>query len=312
MARTLSRMRAAVIDMGTNSTRLLIADVAGGEIVELERLMTITRLGAHVDRDHRLAETSMGRTRKVVTDYVERARAMNADVIFASATSAVRDSNNGEAFMASLARDLGIAARVLSGDEEARATFRGVTSAQLTTEPTAVIDVGGGSTEIVVGQGTHVLGAVSLQAGCVRATERWLSEDRVGPEQMTIARQEIDLLLDRHLPPDLAKTVVGEPIAVAGTATTLAALDLKLPGYDAERIHGHRVDRDVVATWIAKLAPLTAAERHSLYPAIESGRAALIVGGSIVLLAALDALYADGYVASERDILHGLVLGLAS
>jgi exopolyphosphatase/guanosine-5'-triphosphate,3'-diphosphate pyrophosphatase len=122
-------MRAAVIDMGTNSTRLLIADVAGGEIVELERLMTITRLGAHVDRDQRLAETSMGRTRKVVTDYVERARAMNADVIFASATSAVRDSNNGEAFMASLARDLGIAARVLSGDEEARATFRGVTSA---------------------------------------------------------------------------------------------------------------------------------------------------------------------------------------
>ena len=305
-------MRAAVIDMGTNSTRLLIADVAGGEIVELERLMTITRLGAHVDRDHRLAETSMGRTRKVVTDYVERARSLNADVIFASATSAVRDSNNGEAFMASLARDLGIAARVLSGDEEARATFRGVTSAHPASEPTAVIDVGGGSTEIVVGQGNQILGAVSLQAGCVRATERWLSEDRVGPDQMTIARQEIDLLLDRHLPPDLAKAVVGEPIAVAGTATTLAAIELGLPGYDSAKIHGQRVRRDAIATWIAKLAPLTAEQRRAAHPAIEIGRAPVIIGGALVLLAMLDALHADAYIASERDILHGLALGLAA
>jgi exopolyphosphatase/guanosine-5'-triphosphate,3'-diphosphate pyrophosphatase len=158
-------MRVGVIDMGTNSTRILLADVQDGEIHELERLLTITRLGANVDRDGRLAETAMGRTRKAVTGYVERARELGCDVIFASATSAVRDAANGEAFMHALSRDLGIPARTLSGDEEARATFRGVTSAQPTEGKTAVIDVGGGSTEIVVGRGTDVLGAVSLQAG---------------------------------------------------------------------------------------------------------------------------------------------------
>ncbi len=305
-------MRAAVIDMGTNSTRLLVADVVDGAMTEIERLLTTTRLGAHVDRDGRLSEAAMGRTRKVVDGYVERARGLNADVIFASATSAVRDSNNGEAFVSALARDFGIAARVLSGEEEARATFRGVTSAQPADEPTAVIDVGGGSTEIVVGHGTTVLGAVSLQTGCVRTTERWLSEDRVGPDQLTLAREGIDREIERHLPPDFAAKVTTEPIAVAGTATTLAALDLKLPGYDAGRIHGHRVDRDAITTWIAKLAPLTSAERHATYPVIDTGRASLIVGGSIVLLATLDALYASGFVASERDILHGLVLGLAA
>ncbi len=305
-------MRAAVIDMGTNSTRLLVADVDGTDMREVERILMITRLGAHVDRDRRLGESAMGRTRKAVEGYVARARELNADVIFASATSAVRDSANGEAFMQSLARDLGIAARVLTGDEEARATFRGVTSAQPSDQATAVIDVGGGSTEIVVGEGASVLGAVSLQAGCVRATERWLGENQVGPDQMTTAREEIDRLLDRHLSPELVGLVTSEPVAVAGTATTLAALDLDLPGYDAERIHGHRVDRDTVSMWIVKLAPLTAEQRCATYPAIDRGRAPMIIGGAIVLLATLDALNATGFVASERDILHGLALGMAA
>ncbi|MGI9117787.1 MAG: hypothetical protein ACR2JV_09180 [Gaiellales bacterium] len=305
-------MRVGVIDMGTNSTRLLLADVEGGEIRELDRVLTITRLGAHVDRDGRLAETAMGRTRKAVTGYVEQARAANCDVIFASATSAVRDSANGEAFMHALARDLGIPARVLSGDEEARATFRGVTSAQPSEGTTAVIDVGGGSTEVVLGRDGEVLGAVSLQAGCVRMTERWLNEDAVGPDRLTVAREEIDNLLDRHLPPELLQPLDADPIAVAGTATTLAAIELGLPGYDSERIHGQRVSRDAVATWIAKLAPLTADQRRAMHPAIEIGRAPLIIGGALVLLAVLDALQADAYVASERDILHGLALGLAA
>ncbi len=305
-------MRVAVIDMGTNSTRLLIADVESGAVQEVERYLTITRLGAHVDRDARLSEQAMGRTRKTVGEYVERAREKSADVIFASATSAVRDARNGEQFMHALARDFGIAARTLTGDEEARATFRGVASSVIAEGPLAVIDVGGGSTEIVVGEGDAVLGAVSLQAGCVRATERWLSEDAVGPDQMTTAREEVDGLLDRHLPAELVAAATAEPVAVAGTATTLAALDLGLPGYDAERIHGHRVDRDAVSMWIVKLAPMTAEQRHARYPAIDRGRAPLIIGGSIVLLAALDALEADGFTASERDILHGLALGIAA
>lgn len=305
-------MRVGVIDMGTNSTRLLIADVQDGAIRELERLLTITRLGAHVDRDRRLGESAMGRTRKAVDGYVERARALSCDVIFASATSAVRDAANGEAFMHALQRDLGIAARTLSGDEEARATFRGVTSSMPGDGSTAVIDVGGGSTEVVRGEGDRVSGAVSLQAGCVRMTERWLGENAVGPDQLTTAREEIDRLIDRHMPPELQQPVTADPIAVAGTATTLAAIEIGLPGYDSERIHGQRVSRDAVATWIAKLAPLTAEQRRAMHPAIEVGRAPLIVGGALVLLAVLDALHADAYVASERDILHGIALGLAS
>ncbi|MGA0122705.1 MAG: exopolyphosphatase [Gaiellales bacterium] len=306
-------MRAAVIDMGTNSTRLLLADVDGADLTEVERHLAITRLGAHVDRDARLSEQAMGRTRRVVGEYVERARQLGADVIFASATSAVRDSRNGDAFMQSLARDLGIAARTLTGEEEARATFRGVSSTMAADGPMAVVDVGGGSTEIVVGDAGQVLGAISLQAGCVRMTERWLAEDAVSPDQLTLAREEVDRLLDRHLPGDLATRAEGrDAVAVAGTATTLAALELGLPGYDAERIHGTRVSRDAIAVWIAKLAPLTAEERSQRHPAIEPGRAGLIVGGSIVLLAALDALDAPGFLASERDILHGLALGIGA
>lgn len=305
-------MRVGVIDMGTNSTRLLLAEVADGHIDEIERLLTITRLGAHVDRDGRLGESAMGRTRKVVTEYVEQARAASCDVIFATATSAVRDASNGEAFMHALSRDLGIPARTLSGEEEARATFRGVTSARIADGPTAVIDVGGGSTEVVIGDGDDVLHAVSLQAGCVRITERWLSEDDVGPDRLTVAREEIDRLIDRHMPPAMQEPVAVDPIAVAGTATTLAAIELGLPGYDSARIHGTRVSRDAVATWIAKLAPLTAEQRRAAHPAIEVGRAPLIIGGALVLLAVLDALQADAYIASERDILHGIALGMAA
>lgn len=305
-------MRVGVIDMGTNSTRLLVADVAGGELHEVERLLTITRLGAHVDRDRRLSDAAMGRTRKAVSGYVARARELSADAVLATATSAVRDSANGETFMQSLGRDLDIDARILSGQEEANATFRGVTFRHASDQPLAVIDVGGGSTEIVIGAGKRVLGSVSLQAGCVRATERWLTEDRIQPEQLTTARQAIDALLDQHLPASLITGAQSDPIAVAGTATTLAALDLGLDGYDAARIHGHRVTRDTVAMWIARLAPLTAEQRRADHPAIERGRSTVLVGGSLVLLAVLDALEADAFIASESDSLDGLALGIGA
>jgi hypothetical protein len=124
--------------------------------------------------------------------------------------------------------------------------------------------------------------------------------------------EEIDNLIDRHVAPDLLLPLESDPIAVAGTATTLAAIELGLPGYDSAKIHGQRVRRDAIATWIAKLAPLTAEQRRAAHPAIEIGRAPVIIGGALVLLAMLDALHADAYIASERDILHGLALGLAA
>ena len=305
-------MRVAVIDMGSNSTRLLVADVAADGLQEVERLLETTRLGAKVDQNHALGKRAMNRTRKVVNGYVERAREQSAEAILASATSAVRDSRNGEEFMRDLARECGIVTRILTGDEEARATFRGATALHPPTEPTAVIDVGGGSTEVVVGVGSQVLGAVSLQLGCVRATERWLGDNRVSPEQLTAARQGIDEVLDAHLPQELARGTTATPIAVAGTATTLAALELKLPGYDPERIDGHRVERDKIAAWIARLAPLTAAERCADYPAIVGGRGSVLIGGALVLLAVLDAMDADAYIASESDILQGMALGIGA
>lgn len=305
-------MRVAVIDMGSNSTRLLVADVADGDLVEVERLLAITRLAAGVDARRLLSYAATNRTAKVVGGYVERARALNADAILAVATSAVRDSGNGADFLDGLMRDHGIDARILTGEQEAAATFRGVTSARpVSDDPMAVIDVGGGSTEIVIGRAGHVADAVSLDLGCVRATERWLGEDGVDADRLTAAREAIDRILDERLPGTMATGLGPAPLAVAGTATTLAALDLGLTDYDPARIDGHRVDRDAIAAWIVRLSPLDREERRARFPVIEAGRAPVLIGGCLVLLAVLDALDADAFEASERDILHGVALQLA-
>ncbi len=305
-------VRVAVIDMGSNSTRLLVADVTDGRLVEVERLLEITRLAAGVDTRRLLSYAATNRTEKVVGRYVARARALDADAILAVATSAVRDSGNGADFLDTLMREHGIDARILTGEQEAAATFRGVTSARPTADDTmAVIDVGGGSTEVVIGRDGAVRAAVSLQLGCVRATERWLAEDAVDADALTAARGAIDRVLDEHLPAAIHADLDGFPLAVAGTATTLAALDLGLSAYDAERIDGHQVDRDAIAGWIVRLAPLDREERRARHPVIEAGRSPVLIGGCLVLLAVLDALDVDAFEASERDILHGIALQLA-
>ena len=298
--------------MGSNSTRLLVADVDDGRLVEVERLLAITRLAACVDARRLLSYAATNRTAKIVGGYVARARELNADTILAVATSAVRDSGNGADFLDALMRDHGIDARILTGEQEAAATFRGVTSARPAADgPTAVIDVGGGSTEVVVGRDGGVATAVSLDLGCVRATERWLGEDTVGADALTDARSAIDRILDERLPTNMAAGLDAAPLAVAGTATTLAALDLGLTTYDPAQIDGHRVDRDAIAGWIVRLSPLDREERRTRFPVIEAGRAPVLIGGCLVLLAVLDALDADAFEASERDILHGVALQLA-
>jgi exopolyphosphatase/guanosine-5'-triphosphate,3'-diphosphate pyrophosphatase len=296
-------MRVAVVDMGTNSTRLLVADVTGpGELTEVERILQITRLGAGVDRNRRLADDAIGRTLAVVRRYREIADAHGARVLLATATSAVRDAANGAEFLARLQAETGFETRLLPGEEEARLTRLGVLAGRPEIAgDVAIVDVGGGSTEVSVGPGR----AVSLDAGCVRATERWLAEDAVSPALQRHAAAELRDLFDAGVPD--AWLPVDRGIAVAGTATTIAALDLGLASYDAERIHGHVLTRDAIVAQRERLAPLTADERRAI-GAVEPGRAPVIVGGILVLEAALDRLRLTEVEVSERDILHGIAL----
>ncbi len=296
-------MRVAVVDMGTNSTRLLVADVTGsGELTEVERILQITRLGAGVDRNRRLADDAIERTLAVVRRYREIADSHDAPVRLATATSAVRDSTNGAGFLARLQRETGFETRLLPGEEEARLTRLGVLAGRPPMAgDVAIVDVGGGSTEVSIGPGR----AVSLDAGCVRATERWLAEDAVSPALQQHAIAELRELFATGVPD--AWLPVDRGIAVAGTATTVAALDLGLEAYDAARIHGHVLTRAAITAQRERLSPLTAEERRAI-GVIEPGRAPVIVGGILVLEAALDRVGLAAVEVSERDILHGIAL----
>lgn len=296
-------MRVAAVDLGTNSTRLLVADASGpDDLREVERILEITRLGAGVDHERRLAPDAIERTLTVVRGYGAIADRHGAVHLLATATSAVRDAANGREFLARLEEETGFATRLLSGREEAHLTRLGVLGGRpATDERLAIIDVGGGSTEVSVSDDE----AVSLDAGCVRATERWLAEDAVAPSLHEHAAGELRELFAREVPD--AWLPVDRGIAVAGTATTVAALDLGLPAYDAERIHGHVVTREALAVQLRRLAPLTVAERRALGP-VEPGRAPVIVGGMLVLTAAMERLGLAAVEVSERDILHGIAL----
>lgn len=296
----------AVIDIGTNSTRFLVAEVAGSSVVERERLLTITRLGQSVDRTGRLDPAAMDRTERAVARYVELARAHGVERILATGTSALRDAADGRAFMDGLARRFAIESRILTGEAEAETTFAGVTSDADPTDGIAIVDVGGGSTELVIGDASGPLFARSVQVGSVRITERHLGEGRVSPDRLAAARRDVRATV--------AEAFAGAPlerdtvlVAVAGTATTLVALDLRLPGYDPERVHGHALTRPVIVAWRDRLAAMDLEERLTL-PGLEPGRAPVIVGGALVLETVLDVLGRDRARVSDRDILHGIAL----
>jgi exopolyphosphatase/guanosine-5'-triphosphate,3'-diphosphate pyrophosphatase len=296
----------AVIDIGTNSTRLLVAEVTGSSIVERERLLTITRLGQGVDRTGRLDPAAVERTEEAVAGFVERARLAGVERILATGTSALRDAHDGRAFMDGLARRFSIESRILTGELEAGTTFAGVTSDADPTAGIAIIDVGGGSTELVIGDASGPVFARSVQLGSVRITERHLGEGRVAPDRLLVARADVRAVAAAGFagaPLERATVVV----AVAGTATTLAALDLGLPAYDPERIHGHVLTRAVVVAWRDRLAGMELDERLAL-PGLEPGRAPVIVGGALVLETVLDVLGRDEARISDRDILHGIAL----
>jgi exopolyphosphatase/guanosine-5'-triphosphate,3'-diphosphate pyrophosphatase len=287
-------MRVGVVDLGTNSTRLLVADVQNGHVDEVARELTITRLGEGVDERRKLLPLPMTRVRNVLSDYRRELEQLQAERVLAIGTSAVRDAENGEAFLGEIEWSYGFATRLLSGDEEAALTFRGVSDRRKLDPQTLVLDVGGGSTELIL-DGART----SLDVGSVRLTERFLHSDPPTPEELEAAARAIEL-------PDLHPT---EAIGVAGTVTTLAALELG--GYDPERVHGHRITRKAVEAQLERVASLPLAERREL-PGLEPERAPVIVGGALIVREVLDRYGLDAIEASERDLLHGAALEAAA
>jgi exopolyphosphatase/guanosine-5'-triphosphate,3'-diphosphate pyrophosphatase len=299
-------MPIAVIDIGTNSTRLLIGEVEGGAVEQLERRSTVTRLGQGVDASGRLADEAMQRVHDVLGEYKEAIDSCGAGEIVVLATSAVRDSENGDEFRAAVKERFGFELRTLSGDEEARLTFLGATSARDDgDEPTLVIDIGGGSTELVIGLpgGGEPEFHVSTQAGSVRQTERHLHDDPPTEEQLDALREDVRAIVKDGAPADIRRGVT-RGIAVAGTATQLARVDLRGGG---ESVHGHMLELESVRSMLDRLASVPLAERRDT-PGLDPKRAPTIVAGAAILVEVLSAFGLDRVEASETDILHGAAL----
>jgi exopolyphosphatase/guanosine-5'-triphosphate,3'-diphosphate pyrophosphatase len=292
--------RVAVIDIGTNSTRLLVADVDGEHLSEVERLLEITRLGDRVDERGELADDAIERVERAVAGYAKRASELATARPLAVATSAVRDASNGREFLERLESATGVRTRLLTGQDEARMTLRGVGSARPGSEPVVVCDIGGGSTELIAGHGDEVTFEISLDMGCVRMSERYLRSDPPLAEEIDALRAQVRSMLPAGIP-------AGTPIGVAGTVTTLATIDLGLDEEIPELIDGHRLTAEAVERELVRLAGMPLAERRSARGLMPE-RAPTIVAGAAILAEVLPHLGAGAIVVSERDILHGAAL----
>ena len=303
-------MRVAAIDCGTNSIRLLVADLppGGGPLRDLTRRMEIVRLGQGVDRTGRLAPEAIERTRVALSGYAAEIRELGAQKIRMVATSASRDAANAGDFTAMVRATLGQDPEVVSGDEEARLSFAGAVVG-LPEARYLVVDIGGGSTEFVVGSST-VDKAVSVDIGCVRLTERHLHDDPPAPEQVAAAEADIDAAVDRALA-TVGAGRVSAVVGLAGSVTTVAAIALGLGAYDAGRIHHAEVSTVDVERITKELLGMTRADRLRI-PVMHPGRADVIAAGAMVLRAILSRTGAPSVIASEHDILDGIAFGLSA
>jgi exopolyphosphatase / guanosine-5'-triphosphate,3'-diphosphate pyrophosphatase len=302
-------VRVAAIDCGTNSVRLLVADVAGGGFTDLARRMEIVRLGEGVDRTGRLAAAAIERTRQALAGYAAEIAGLDAARVRLCATSATRDAANSAEFAAMVRGVLGVEPEVITGDEEARLSFAGAVRGLAAAPPYLVVDIGGGSTEFVTGAGA-VTAAISVDVGCVRITERHLRADPPTAAQVAAAERDVAAAVDRALaavPGRAAATLVG----LAGSVTTVTALALGLPRYDARRIHHARVGYADVAKVTADLLASTVAQRRAL-PVMHPGRADVIAAGALILRTVLERAGKSTVVASEHDILDGIALSMSA
>jgi exopolyphosphatase/guanosine-5'-triphosphate,3'-diphosphate pyrophosphatase len=288
-------MRVAAVDQGTNTTRLLVADVEDGEVEEVSRQTRITRLGEGVDSRRRLLPVPIARVRNALSDYRREAERLGTERVLLVATSSVRDAENGEAFLGEIEWSYGFVTRLLTGEEEAELTFRGAASARNGT--TLVVDPGGGSTEFVVGEAGRITSRTSVDIGSVRLTERFVRTDPPHRDELAAMAAYVREVLPEPPTVDLA-------LGVAGTITTLAALDLGLDQEEGLGTHGHRLTLDAVRTQRERLASMPLAERRSL-PGLHPERAPVIVAGAVLVEQVIEQFGLVALEISERDILHG-------
>ncbi len=298
--------RVAVVDIGTNSTRLLVAEREGDGLRELARESVVTRLGEGVDATGRLGDEPQARVFRVLDGFRETMDGHDAGIRTVVMTSAVRDAANGAQFAAAVRDRYGLEGRTLTGDEEARLSFLGATASRPAGTALLVIDIGGGSTEMVEGAGGEVEFHVSTQVGVVRHSERFLHTDPPAAEELDALAGSARETIEAAVPADVRERVQAA-IAVAGTATQLAAIDLELDPYDRSRIEGHRLPRERLEALQARLAAVPLAERREI-TGLDPARAPTIVAGVTILLEVVGAFALDAVEVSERDILWGMAL----
>jgi exopolyphosphatase / guanosine-5'-triphosphate,3'-diphosphate pyrophosphatase len=301
--------RVAAIDLGTNSARLVVADVDDGRVEDVHFETTITGLGEGVDRRRRLLPLPITRARNCLSGYRRTLESLGAERTLLVATSAVRDAENGEAFLGEIEWSYGFVTRLLSGDEEAMLTLRGVTLGRELGGETLVFDVGGGSTELVVGGPEGLRFHVSLDVGSVRLTERFLPSDPPTEEELARCSAAVRALLAERVADEVGEAV-GTAIGAGGTITSLGALALGLERYDRGRVHGHVLPVEVVARELRRLAGLTVAERRRLL--LQPDRAPVIVAGLAIVLETLRFFDLHALEVTERDMIHGAALEAAA
>jgi exopolyphosphatase / guanosine-5'-triphosphate,3'-diphosphate pyrophosphatase len=304
-------MRTAVVDIGSNTTRLYIADVEDGRITqELERHSNVTRLGAGVDKDGRLSDDAMQRVYDTLDGYKELIDKHDVRRGVAVLTSATRDAANGAEFAATVRDRYGLDPHVLKGEEEAQLSFLGATSDRDpdSTTPTLVIDIGGGSTELIIGRARTAEFSVSTQAGVVRQTERHIDSDPPTSDELDAVANDVRAIIEAGVPED-RRRAVQHAIAVAGTATSLAAIAQDLDPYDPEKVHGYvlgTAERDQLRD---QLAGMTLEERRHVN-GLDPARAPTIVAGVVILTEVMRLFGLERVEVSEHDILRGAALGL--
>ena len=302
-------MRVAVVDIGTNSTRLLIAEVNADGVTEIERDTKVTRLGEGVDRTGRLSSAAIERVLSACSDYRQRIDRQAVDRTIAVLTAATRDASNGEELESTLREQFGFHAETISGEREAHLTFLGATYSRTGAGQLLVVDIGGGSTEFVVGTPGEVRFFVSTRAGSVRHTERTLHTDPPTEGELAECVREIRAEIESSVPADVrSRTVDG--IAVAGTPTQFAAIDQQLEPYDPERVDGHRMSFSTCERILGELASLSLDHRRDV-KGLHPDRAPTIVAGGVILVETMRAFGLDAIEVSEHDILEGTALEAA-
>ena len=301
-------MRVSTIDVGSNTVRLLVADVVGPETWEVvDAHQTVTRLAETLADAGALGEAPMARTLAVVSAYVGRAERLAATRVRVVATSAVREATNGSAFVAAMERATGRRVEVVSGEEEARLVLRGVRAGlRGLVGPLATFDIGGGSTEYILAEPARIVAVASLRLGVVPLAERFPFVDGVDGDRYAALLAEVRGRLERELPAAIRGARVEHLVGTAGTVTTLAALDLGLVAYDPQRVQGHPLSRGAVERLLTRLGRLPVAARAAL-PCLEPGRADLIIPGIAIVTATLDALGLDALVVSDWGLREGVL-----